>query len=158
MGWVYCACYPLSYERTLGHLLILISSVTLVSILRLSSLIHFAATQNLTCEFSLSCPMIVCLHSSFKGDYVTVGYWSTVECDVGVICACLPAIRSLLRQAAPGMFGDTEQTKSYGMNSHTRGNSRLDGSINVQGKGESRQFYPLGDIETSSQAQLHHRT
>ncbi|KAJ5369185.1 uncharacterized protein N7496_008945 [Penicillium cataractarum] len=113
--------------------------VTLVSILRLNSLIHFASTDNLT------------------WDYVTIGYWSTIECDVGVICACLPAIRSLLRQAAPGIFGDTEQTKSYGMNSHTRGNSRLDGSVYVQGKGESRQFYPLGDIETSSQAHFHQR-
>jgi hypothetical protein len=56
------------------------------------------------------------------------------------------------------MFGDTEQTKSYGMNSHSRGNSRLEASIYVQGKGENRQFYPLSDIETSSEARLYHRT
>ncbi|EPS29322.1 hypothetical protein POX_f08366 [Penicillium oxalicum] len=111
--------------------------VTLVSVLRLNSLIHFASTQNLT------------------WDYVAVGYWSTIECDVGVICACLPAIRSLLRHAAPGVFGDTEQNKSYGTGSHGRGNSRLDGSISVLPKGDKGPFYPLNDFGNSSEARLH---
>ncbi|KAE8376829.1 hypothetical protein BDV26DRAFT_305352 [Aspergillus bertholletiae] len=63
--------------------------VTLVSILRLESLIHFASTDNLT------------------WDYVQVGYWSTIEVHVGIICACLPAIRSLLTRICPNIFGDT---------------------------------------------------
>ncbi|KAJ5743631.1 hypothetical protein N7533_008501, partial [Penicillium manginii] len=119
--------------------------VTLVSILRLNSLIHFASTENLT------------------WDYVAIGYWSTIECDVGVICACLPAIRSLLRRVSPKLFGDTEQAKSYGMNSHSRGTgSRFENSIHVQNsfqvqsKSDSRNFYPLDDMESSSQANLHH--
>ncbi|PKY08322.1 FAD/NAD(P)-binding domain-containing protein [Aspergillus campestris IBT 28561] len=70
--------------------------VTLVTILRLESLIHFATTENLT------------------WDYVKIGYWSTIECHVGIICACLPAIRSLLRRMAPRAFGDTERGKTYG--------------------------------------------
>jgi len=87
---------------------------------------------------------------------VSVGYWSTIECDVGVICACLPAIRSLLRRVAPGLFGDTEVSKSYGMNSHSRGTgSRLEGS-NVQSKHDGRQFYPLNNLDNSSQSRLHH--
>ncbi|KAJ5138872.1 uncharacterized protein N7515_003720 [Penicillium bovifimosum] len=109
--------------------------VTLVSILRLNSLIHFASTTNLT------------------WDYVSIGYWSTIECDVGVICACLPAIRSLLRRVAPGLFGDTQHTKSgYGVNSHSRGNSRM-GIGNSQSKND---FYPLDDVEHSDEARLHH--
>ncbi|KAJ5343674.1 uncharacterized protein N7506_003498 [Penicillium brevicompactum] len=112
--------------------------VTLVSILRLNSLIHFASTTNLT------------------WDYVSIGYWSTIECDVGVICACLPAIRSLLRRVAPGLFGDTEHPQSYGMNSHSRGTgSRFEG-VNVQSKNDQRDFYPLEDIDNTSESRLHH--
>jgi hypothetical protein len=91
-----------------------------------------------------------------KGDYVSIGYWSTIECDVGVICACLPAIRSLLRRVAPKLFGDTENVKSYGLNSHSRGTgSRLEGA-NVQNKNDERQFYPLDDMDNSSESRLHH--
>jgi hypothetical protein len=32
------------------------------------------------------------------GDYVPVGYWSTIEVHVSVICACLPAIPSLFQK------------------------------------------------------------
>ncbi|KAJ5918281.1 hypothetical protein N7454_010656 [Penicillium verhagenii] len=116
--------------------------VTLVSILRLNSLINFASTTNLT------------------WDYVSIGYWSTIECDVGVICACLPAIRSLLRRVSPGLFGDTENVKSYDVSSHSRGRgSRLEGPIYVHhdihvNSKTNGQFYPLGDMGNSSQAQL----
>ncbi|CAG8876608.1 unnamed protein product [Penicillium nalgiovense] len=113
--------------------------VTLISILRLNSLIHFASTTNLT------------------WDYVTVGYWSTIECDVGVICACLPAIRSLLRRVSPGLFGDTTKVKSsYAMDSHSRGNGSQFAAVPTQNKNADRQFYPLDDIDTSDEARLHH--
>ncbi|KAJ5726071.1 uncharacterized protein N7483_007428 [Penicillium malachiteum] len=116
-------------------------SVTLVSILRLNSLIHFASTTNLT------------------WDYVSIGYWSTIECDVGVICACLPAIRSLLRRLSPGLFGDTENVKSYGLNSQSRGTaSRYEGPIyvhhDIQVKSNDGKFYQLGDMDNSSKAHL----
>ncbi|KAH9886786.1 hypothetical protein F4778DRAFT_773890 [Xylariomycetidae sp. FL2044] len=63
--------------------------ITIVSIVRLHSLIQFGTTSNLT------------------QDYVEVGYWSTIEVPVGVICACMPAIRSLFSLAFPKMFGTT---------------------------------------------------
>ncbi|CDM36432.1 Extracellular membrane protein, CFEM domain [Penicillium roqueforti FM164] len=109
--------------------------VTLVSILRLNSLIHFASTTNLT------------------WDYVAIGYWSTIECDVGVICACLPAIRSLLRRISPRFFGDTEQAKSssYAMNSRSRGTS-----VPVQNKSSDGPFYRFDDLDLSDEARLHH--
>ncbi|KAJ5639572.1 uncharacterized protein N7484_007434 [Penicillium longicatenatum] len=121
--------------------------VTLVSILRLKSLINFASTTNLT------------------WDYVSIGYWSTIECDVGVICACLPAIRSLLRRVAPTLFGDTEHVKSYGLSSHqSRGpGSRFEGpiyvhhDIHVHSKSDTRQFYPLDDMTNSSEARLNYK-
>ncbi|KAI1764254.1 hypothetical protein GGR53DRAFT_494441 [Hypoxylon sp. FL1150] len=78
--------------------------ITVVSIVRLSSLIRFGNTSNVT------------------QDYVEVGYWSTVEVPVGIICACMPAVRSLFSMALPKLFGTTRATinstfGSYGPNS-----------------------------------------
>lgn len=92
---------------------------------------------------------------------MSIGYWSTIECDVGVICACLPAIRSLLRRVSPGFFGDTENAKSYGMNSHSHSHSRgtgsrFEGNIHVQSKNDERNFYPLDEVDTSSEARLNY--
>ncbi|KAI1379617.1 hypothetical protein F4677DRAFT_464850 [Hypoxylon crocopeplum] len=63
--------------------------ITVVSIVRLNSLIRFGTTQNLT------------------QDYVETGYWSTIEVPVGIICACMPAVRSLFSLALPRLFGTT---------------------------------------------------
>lgn len=63
--------------------------ITIVSIVRLYSLIRFGTTQNLT------------------QDYVETGYWSTIEVPVGIICACMPAVRSLFSIAMPKIFGTT---------------------------------------------------
>ncbi|OTA59298.1 hypothetical protein K449DRAFT_113599 [Hypoxylon sp. EC38] len=63
--------------------------ITIVSIVRLNSLIRFGTTQNLT------------------QDYVETGYWSTIEVPVGIICACMPAVRSLFSLALPKIFGTT---------------------------------------------------
>lgn len=63
------------------------------------------------------------------GDYVQLGYWSTIEVDVGIICACLPAVRKLLRGVFPDVFASTvrsgAKTPSY---PHTR--SALSGGGN----------------------------
>lgn len=55
------------------------------------------------------------------GDYVQLGYWSTIEVDVGIICACLPAVRKLLRGVFPNTFASTVRSgaKTPGY-SHTR--------------------------------------
>lgn len=81
--------------------------VTIVSAIRLRSLIEFGTTQNVT------------------QDYVEVGYWSTIEVPVGIICACMPAIRSLFSKVLPSLFGTTRGGKSeyYGYSngkSHNR--------------------------------------
>ncbi|EXJ56329.1 uncharacterized protein A1O5_12596 [Cladophialophora psammophila CBS 110553] len=76
--------------------------VTIASIVRLSSLIRFKATLN------------------FSWDYVAVCYMSVVEIDVGVICACMPAMQLLLRRVAPRLFGSTADKSSY-LHPHTGG-------------------------------------
>ncbi|KAI1079007.1 hypothetical protein F5B20DRAFT_189594 [Whalleya microplaca] len=60
--------------------------VTVVSIIRLSSLVEFRSSTNLT------------------WDYWGVSLWSTVEITIGIICACMPAIRLLLIRVAPKVF------------------------------------------------------
>ncbi|KAF2654178.1 hypothetical protein K491DRAFT_601347 [Lophiostoma macrostomum CBS 122681] len=77
--------------------------VTVVSILRLQSLVHFASSTNPT------------------WDQWAVNVWSTVEINVGIICACMPAIRVLLVRLFPRVLGTTAHTNQqyhakYGTN------------------------------------------
>lgn len=62
-------------------------SVTVVSGLRLQSLIYFASTVNPT------------------WDQWTVAWWSTIELNVGFICTCLPTFRLVLVRLWPRVFG-----------------------------------------------------
>jgi hypothetical protein len=57
--------------------------VTVVSMLRLKYMIQFNNSHNVT------------------WDYTPIGYWSTLEVHVGIIIACLPAVRSLQRRIFP---------------------------------------------------------
>ncbi|KAH7346841.1 hypothetical protein BKA65DRAFT_285169 [Rhexocercosporidium sp. MPI-PUGE-AT-0058] len=68
--------------------------VTVVSMLRLKSLVKFSNSQNVT------------------WDFMEVSYWSTIEIRVGIICACMPSIRLLLIQAFPRFMGPTTD-RSY---------------------------------------------
>ncbi|CEN59242.1 hypothetical protein ASPCAL01694 [Aspergillus calidoustus] len=112
--------------------------VTLVSIIRLESLIVFANTTNLT------------------WDYVQIGYWSTIEIHVGVICACLPAIRALFRRIWPRMFGDTDKGISKGSRSRSVGTGSRNTGIGLASprKHADDHFVPLVDMGDSSQLNL----
>ncbi|KAK2819980.1 hypothetical protein FQN49_007840, partial [Arthroderma sp. PD_2] len=39
-------------------------------------------------------------------------YWSMIECQIAVVCACLPATRVLLLHFAPGVLGQPTENKS----------------------------------------------
>ncbi|KAH0832583.1 hypothetical protein FOPE_01153 [Fonsecaea pedrosoi] len=68
--------------------------VIVVSALRLDTLFMFARSQNLT------------------WDTTAFGYWSCIEMDVGVICACMPAMYSLFKYYFPQILSGTAQGKS----------------------------------------------
>ncbi|KAI0014496.1 hypothetical protein F4779DRAFT_612785 [Xylariaceae sp. FL0662B] len=91
---------------------------TVVSIVRLYSLIHFGTTSNLT------------------QDYVELGYWSTIEVPVGIICACMPAIRSLFSLVLPQVFGtnrgNTSNYASYGPSNKLGSSGGAIARINVK--------------------------
>ncbi|CAI6337607.1 unnamed protein product [Periconia digitata] len=68
--------------------------VTVVSILRLKALVHFANTQNIT------------------WDYVEASLWSNIEVQVGIICACMPAIRLGLVRLFPKIRGSSREASN----------------------------------------------
>ncbi|GJC84899.1 satratoxin biosynthesis SC1 cluster protein 4 [Colletotrichum liriopes] len=84
--------------------------VTVVSILRLQSLVQFAKSQNPT------------------WDQFDVATWSTVEINVGIICACMPSIRVILVGFFPKLLGSTRrgtsQAAKYYIQSSGNGRSR----------------------------------
>ncbi|KAF1811943.1 hypothetical protein P152DRAFT_398283, partial [Eremomyces bilateralis CBS 781.70] len=84
---------------TVYHMLTILYRITIISILRLQSLVQFSETTNPTYD---NAPAI---------------YWSILECDMFIICACMPAMRGFLRTFAPSCFGSTE----YGSRSGTKG-------------------------------------
>ena len=86
-------------------------SITVVSMLRLKYLVQFAHTDNVT------------------WDYLPIGYWSAVETHVGVMVACLPALRSLQTSIQGRLFPKPKTNTSYYNSSgfsSTKKNSRKD--------------------------------
>lgn len=79
----------LHWRRKLGIGLMFFvgGAVTVVSAVRLRSLVHFANTPNPT------------------WDELGVAFWSTVEINLGVVCACMPALRGILTYFFPGLVG-----------------------------------------------------
>ncbi|PGH09595.1 hypothetical protein AJ79_05651 [Helicocarpus griseus UAMH5409] len=111
------------------------SFVTIVSILRLHTLLKFASTHNLT------------------WDYVEMGYWSTIEIHVGIICACMPAMRSLFRKMFPVLFSYTEHPKSgtFGAMSGSREESMMRSAERLSQKPKKlhdSDSVPLVEVET----------
>ena len=92
--------------------------MTIVSILRLSSLIKFAKTQDMTCKEVQRLGKRRLIANT--GDYVPVGYWSTVEVHVSVVCASLPALPSLFRKRRSAKIQSTLASRPY-----TRAGSEL---------------------------------
>lgn len=82
-------------------------SVTIVSVLRLQSLIYFGNSTNPTWYLW------------------PVAYWSTIEVNVGMMCTCLPAMRLILLRLFPQYLGSgtTKQSASYG--GYVRSQSRV---------------------------------
>jgi hypothetical protein len=68
-----------------------------VSCLRLKTLVVFASTLNPT------------------WDQYDVAKWSTIEINVGIICACMPSLRVVLGRILPRLF---YSTRKYGAQSN----------------------------------------
>ncbi|KAJ1323097.1 alpha-methylacyl-CoA racemase [Microdochium nivale] len=68
--------------------------VTVISVIRLASLIEFRSSENVT------------------RDYTGITTWSTVELGTGVLCACMPTMRLIFVRIWPNVFGSTISNSS----------------------------------------------
>ncbi|TVY83257.1 Satratoxin biosynthesis SC1 cluster protein [Lachnellula suecica] len=86
----------LHWKKKLGVSLMFIvgTFITIISIVRLQSLVHFSNSQNPT------------------WDNLAVGVWSSIEINVGIICVCLPNLRLLLLRMFPKVFGSTRNANN----------------------------------------------
>ncbi|KAF5020017.1 hypothetical protein F66182_7953 [Fusarium sp. NRRL 66182] len=78
--------------------------VTIMSILRLVATMKLG-TANPTWEF------------------YELSRWSTIEINVGIICACMPSLRILLVRLFPKLLGTSQRYYNYGSNRPTGGNT-----------------------------------
>ncbi|KAI4599707.1 hypothetical protein KJ359_001443 [Pestalotiopsis sp. 9143b] len=107
--------------------------VTLVSILRLKSMIQFGSTTNVT------------------QDYVEVGYWSMIEVSIGIVCACMPACRALISITHQIITGSRKSRSGTGSNSKTPRSDRdiehnqTIGSAGVRNKKVLKRYSKFGN-------------
>jgi hypothetical protein len=107
--------------------------------LRLKYLIQFSHTENVT------------------WDYLPIGYWSAVESHVGVMVACLPAIRSLQSSiqrrlfpkpaTQPSYYEDGSKDSSNKKSSRKDSHSRILSSI-VRSRADKEDFVQLNEFDT----------
>lgn len=112
--------------------------VTVVSIIRLEYLIHFANSENPT------------------WDLAAFGYWSTIEMDVGVMCACMPALHSLFKRWWPKVFGATTWGKSTGKSGVSGASASNGGVEGVPGSPKNtdrKSFIPLVEVVNDNESQ-----
>jgi hypothetical protein len=70
-------------------------------------------------------------------DYLSLGLWSIVELDVGIICACMPGMAALLRRVLPRAFASLKGTSKNTANTdeiRTYGGDRRMGSSPTKSK------------------------
>lgn len=72
--------------------------ITVISIVRFSGLLKYSTTSNITYN------------------NVMVAAYSVIECNVSIVCCCLPALLSTLRRVLPTIFGSTNRSSNYNYN------------------------------------------
>ncbi|OAA79104.1 hypothetical protein LEL_02590 [Akanthomyces lecanii RCEF 1005] len=110
----------LHWRKKVGVVIMFLTGtfVTVVSILRLRSLVGFANSNNPT------------------WDQWEIAYWSTIEVNIGMICTCLPSLRLLLLRLFPKLLGNTTasgQSVSYAHGSRGANVLRSETSLESHG-------------------------
>lgn len=88
--------FPAIFDVSFTEADVVFPSVTAVSILRLQALVAFATSTN------------------FTWDNYNIHFWSTIEINVGIMCACMPALRQILVWLFPVVFGGSTLRETYG--------------------------------------------
>ncbi|KAI1140333.1 MFS general substrate transporter [Hypoxylon sp. FL0543] len=77
--------------------------------------------------------------------------WSAVEVNVGIICACIPTLKPLIRRILPAMLVDPNATRTYEKDTSTDGNGS-----SSQGRPHNGAFFTEGRITPPAQAHIGH--
>lgn len=70
-------------------------------------------------------------------DYTSLGLWSIIELDVGIVCACMPGMATLLRHILPRAFGTLKGSSNGTVNTNdirTYGGTQGMGSSHTKNK------------------------
>lgn len=67
-------------------------------------------------------------NSNSPEDFLPIGIWSIIEVCVGVICACLPAMRAVLTKLLPKVFG-TSSNRTGGKQHYYSGSKYGPGGV-----------------------------
>lgn len=71
------------------------------------------STDNPTCRFPFLGVQSFCMILTISDEMEPLNHWSTIECQIAIICACLPIARAMLVHFFPRIFGvSTDQDSS----------------------------------------------
>ncbi|KAJ6783213.1 hypothetical protein PWT90_01253 [Aphanocladium album] len=121
----------LHWKKKMGVIIMFMTGtfVTVVSVLRLRSLVGFANSSNPT------------------WDQWEIAYWSTIEVNIGMICTCLPSLRLLLVRMFPRLLSNNSASgRSVSYAHQTRDQNALQSRTS-----ESTHGNELSDLEQSKQ-------
>ncbi|UNI21695.1 hypothetical protein JDV02_007663 [Purpureocillium takamizusanense] len=122
----------LHWKKKMGVIIMFIMGtfVTVVSILRLQSLVFFANSTNPTY------------------DQWSPVNWSTVEVNVGMICTCLPSLRLILVRIFPRLGSGSKGGRSHGSDSSHSQPKLSDSRV-------TKEQHHLSDLESGKVHQWH---
>ncbi|KAH7066522.1 hypothetical protein FB567DRAFT_616205 [Paraphoma chrysanthemicola] len=107
--------------------------VTIVAIIRITTLVRFATTPNIS------------------WDYVDSAMWALVELQVGIICLCMPSLRLGLSRLFPSIMGSSRGQGSTADRSNGRviDRSANRGKAFTNSRGSRAAFGPQGEDDAS---------
>ncbi|KAJ5199292.1 hypothetical protein N7472_004496 [Penicillium cf. griseofulvum] len=79
-------------------------------------------------------------------DNVGAASWSAIECNTGIICACLPTLKPLIARIFPGMISTFNASRTT-RGDTTQGNSDWNGDASTLGAPGEEHEYGAGDPE-----------
>ncbi|PIA99029.1 hypothetical protein CB0940_03448 [Cercospora beticola] len=111
--------------------------VTIISIMRLHSIVDYGEDKN------------------FTYSRVIPGVWSKLELQLSVICACMPAIRQVIRRFSPRLIGTTRgegtttgiSTTQSGLSGRTIAISEVGKSADTEVRGKSSSHSTIEEMD-----------
>ncbi|KAH7563039.1 hypothetical protein BM1_00086 [Bipolaris maydis] len=83
----------------------------------------------------------------------TIAYLSTIETSLGIMCACIPALRPLMRRVLPNMLGSSAKDTTNGAMRYGSRGTRL-----AEANGTKTKASPVNGIYVQKDVQFHSTT